>query len=393
MSAIIQKQAVELLWKQWTALGVAGVGNPAKQAIDLEALIAFTPFVGQMEPRLIEESIDWCARIGTSFISISRLRQILRTMPSCSHPRNIDLPSMVLGTSDLQAHRLSRKSSTPSLERPSLLQLRSRFIFGVCARADVFCRLVMQGRIKGGQRISEIHPSGYTKAAISTVLDELARAGVLNKLLRKASVRYELTQETPLRALLGPLPRRSPPWVERFALAANVLETARKFGDRATYPVELAKVLDSLRPLAAETGHHVPVAEPERLVRAVDIWITSLLDDEAWEDTWIVNGEDIAPRIVEAFTDKIVQVVQAGDYPVGYTELSDFLFRIVDRKQGIAEFVVQFAAEHPSEDFSFDGHVEGKFRFDHEESKTEGILASMEIEEAHVDFDMGAPPT
>ena len=80
MSAIIQNHAVELLWKQWTALGVAGVGNPAKQAIDLEALIAFTPFVGQMEPRLIEESIDWCARIGTSFISISRLRQILRLM-------------------------------------------------------------------------------------------------------------------------------------------------------------------------------------------------------------------------------------------------------------------------------------------------------------------------
>ena len=76
MSAVIERTAVELLWRQWTALGVAGVAPHPAQAVDLEALIAFTPFVAHADPRLADEARDWCARIGPRFVSISRLRKI-----------------------------------------------------------------------------------------------------------------------------------------------------------------------------------------------------------------------------------------------------------------------------------------------------------------------------
>jgi hypothetical protein len=369
-------------------LGVAGVAPLPKQAIDLEALVAFTPHVAHVDPRLLAESIDWCARFGKSFLSISRLRQLMKLIPPDPTQHRSDLPSMLINGAALsEARRLSHKSRHPSLDHPSLLQLRSRYVFGVGARADILAGLAMQGRRKGGQRASEISPSGYTKAAVSTVLDELAQAGVLTKLSRATSVRYELAREAPLRSLLAPLPRAMPRWAERFSILGPILEAWRAFGSRKTYAVELAKVLDGIRHLAAAAGERAPTAEPARLVRVVDRWATRLLDDDPWQDSWIVNGEDLAPKILAALNDDIVHVVQAGEYPVGYTELSDFTFRTVEA--GTAEFSVQFTAEHPREDHSFNGYVEGTFGFEPAASKERPLLNSIEFQKGDAHFDMG----
>jgi hypothetical protein len=333
-----------LLWKQWTVLGVAGVGELPQQAVDLEALIAFTPFVASADPRLVSEATDWCARIGRSFLSISRLRQILK------------------------------------------------FVFGVGARADALARLAMKSRVEGGQRISEISPTGYTKVAIATMLDELAQAGVLKKHTRAASVRYELSRGEPLRALLAPLPRRAPPWAERFAIAARILEAWRTFGERSSYAVELAKVLDGLKDLAGAIGVSPPRARPKRLAGLVDHWVSELLDDNIWENSWTLNGHDLAAGILDRLNDGIVEAVQGGDYPVGYTQLTDFEFKIVDRNLGQAEYVVRFSAEHPREDFSFHGHVEGVFSFDPDASNERTLLESIVPHEARAEFDMGDSP-
>ena len=388
MSATIEARAVELLWRQWTALGVAGVAPSAKQAVDLEALIAFTPFVTQVDSRLVQESIDWCAQFGKSFVSISRLRQMTKLIPPDPKQRRADLPSMLIdGTALSEVRRLSHKSRHPSLDRPSLLQLRSRYVFGVGARADVLALFAMQGRRKGGQRASEIKPSGYTKATVLTILDELAQAGVLTKVIHPTSVRYDLAKEAPLRSLLEPLPTAMPRWAERFAIVSTILTTWRAFGSRATYAVELAKVLDGVQHLAASVGQRLPTAEPSRLVRLVDRWATTLLDDDPWKDEWIVNGEDIAPTILDLLREDIIQAVHSGEYPVGYTELSDFTFRSV--KAGVKEFSVQFTAEHPREDFSFNGYVDGTFTFDPVASKERAILKSIQFEKAEPHFDMG----
>ncbi len=280
MSEELQQQAVELAWRHWTALGVAGVAPLPEHAIDLEALIAFTPFVAVIDPRLARECADWCVRIAPSFVSISRLRQLVRLMPPRGDDPD-DLPKFLLEGPKGRDHRVkqSGKSRVPRLDHPSLIQLRSRHIFGVGARADILVALATRPRGAGTAQISSILPIGYTRPTVATVMAELAGAGVLEKLTGKHGASYKLLKGAPLRALLAPLPRRTPSWPERFVLIAGVLETWRRFGPRASYAFELAKVLDKLRPLAAAIGEQPPiVGRPQAIVSQVTRWLKALLE-------------------------------------------------------------------------------------------------------------------
>lgn len=392
MSEAIQKAALDLLWKQWTAVGVAGVATPPQQAIDLEALIAFSPYVASADPRLVDESTDWCARIGKTFISISRLRQISRLMPARLQGDASNLTSPLLEHLHVSSRRLSGKSRPPSLELPSLVQLRSRYIFGVGARADILSRLVMRGRGDVAQRATAISPSGYTRQTVATVLDELSEAGVLRRLVRQKAVRYEVVKDAPLRSLLAPLPKRMPKWAERFVIVANILETWNLVGTRATYAIELAKVLDRIKPLIADAGEIAPlVGRPPELLARIERWALSLLDDNVWEDTWIFGEQDISHEILEAFHDWLVEAVHSSEYPVGHTEIDQMVFRNIDAKAGTSEFVAQFTAEHPSADLTFSGHIEGVFQFDPDAEDKEDFLESLEITSAEEHFDIDSP--
>jgi hypothetical protein len=178
-------------------------------------------------------------------------------------------------------------------------------------------------------------------------------------------------------------------WTERFAIVASILEVWRALGSRVTYAIELAKVLDTVRPLAAAIGERPPMTGGRsNLVEHVERWAAALLAEELWNDGWRFRGEDILPEIMDRLEDSIIEAVQAGDYPVGHTTLEDFSYRLVDRDQGLVDFEVRFSGEHPKEDFSFDGRVEGAFRFDPDASTKEHLLDSVELEDARVSFDL-----
>jgi hypothetical protein len=73
--------ALDLLWRQWCSLGVAGHSRPAEPAtiIDPEALLLATTFIGKHDPRLFDECLDWLSQHA------SRLHlQRIRTMHSDS---------------------------------------------------------------------------------------------------------------------------------------------------------------------------------------------------------------------------------------------------------------------------------------------------------------------
>lgn len=282
MSDQLQNQAIELAWRQWTALGVSGVAPLPDHAIDLEALIAFTPFIATAEPRLEYECLDWCVRIGPSNVSISRLRQIRRLMPARRDTNALDLPGIMIEAASGQRSRmkLSNKSRPPRLEHPSLIQLRSRRIFGVSARADLIVALATRARNAEAGRISSILPVGYTKRTVALIFDDLADAGVLEELVVTQAASYKPLKIAPLRALLAPLPKKTPSWPERFALVAAILETWRRFGTRAptSYAIELAKVLDKLRPLAARIGEKPPIiGRPQAILDDLERWSSSVL--------------------------------------------------------------------------------------------------------------------
>lgn len=278
MSEELQQQAVELAWRHWTVLGVAGVAPHPEHAVDLEALIAFMPFVAAADPRLARECVDWCVRIAPNFVSLSRLRQLARLMPPHEDDAS-DLPRLLLEAKHRSSNaKPSGKSRMPRLDHPSLLQLRSRYVFGVGARADIICALATRSRSAEAARISSIRPVGYTKPAVATVMDELAHSGVLEKVIASRGASYKLIKGAPLRALLAPLPKRTPSWPERFILIANVLEIWRRFGSRGSYAFELAKALDKLRPLAATIQEQPPiVGRPSTIVTQVTRWSRGLL--------------------------------------------------------------------------------------------------------------------
>ncbi|HEY4240282.1 MAG TPA: hypothetical protein VGM88_10715 [Kofleriaceae bacterium] len=275
MSIAIERAAVELAWRQWTALGVSGVAPPPVQAIDLEALIALTPSLALSDPRLVDEARDWCIAIGPSFVSIARLRQLRRLMPA-SPSASADLPALLI--EHRRSTKRSGKSRTPRLAQPALLQLRSRYTFGVGVRADLLARLAMLDSMSAW-RVTELQPTGYTKRATSAVLDELAQVGILRKLALRAHVVYQLDNNAALRALLAPLPPRMPPWAERFAVVAQLLHAWRRYGERATYVVELAKTLASLSRFALATGP-APAARGLK-IEHVDAWALAFLADDA----------------------------------------------------------------------------------------------------------------
>ena len=280
MSADLERRATELAWRQWTALGVAGVAPPPNHALDLEALIAFMPFIAAAEPRLTSEALDWCVRFGPRFISRSRLRTILAMMPAVAGGVEVDLPRVALEPTGRRGARkdLSQKSRAPRLDQPVLLQLRSRQVFGVGARADVIAALVVRRREP--IRISSIGLLGYTKPTVATVVDELASVGVLSKWSAGPVAHYVAEKREALRSLLAPIPAPPPSWPRRLALIAITLETWRRFGARVTYGVELAKALDRARPLTIGNEHEQPptVGRPATMVADIDAWAALLLE-------------------------------------------------------------------------------------------------------------------
>jgi DNA-binding MarR family transcriptional regulator len=73
-----QELLLNFLWRQWSALGVAGYGiGEDKWFVDPEALLIFTSTIARVEPRLFDEVLDWLTKNG-NFINIQHLKTILK---------------------------------------------------------------------------------------------------------------------------------------------------------------------------------------------------------------------------------------------------------------------------------------------------------------------------
>jgi hypothetical protein len=67
---------LDLAWSLWAELGVDGRGRRHDwQAIDLEPLIIFTAYAGNIDSRLRANSMDWCIA-NARFASAFRLRNL-----------------------------------------------------------------------------------------------------------------------------------------------------------------------------------------------------------------------------------------------------------------------------------------------------------------------------
>jgi hypothetical protein len=73
-----QDLLLSFLWRQWSALGVAGYGaSDDKWFIDPEALLILSCSMARYDARLFDEILDWLDTNG-SFINIQRLKTIMK---------------------------------------------------------------------------------------------------------------------------------------------------------------------------------------------------------------------------------------------------------------------------------------------------------------------------
>jgi hypothetical protein len=216
----LEEHLLDLAWSLWTELGVAGVRREHRQvAIMLEELLLLTSALSSLDPRLRDESIDWCCRYHR-YVSTARLRSLFNSarveqktaLSRFSATVNALATTRWPTLGDAQPWRVTPagKSSLPELTHPALLHLRLRALFGTGARADVLAALL--GRDTPNASVAEVARIGYTKRNIANVLDELTASGLLIASQTQNQLRYRWAKREAFEALVKPLPRQLPNW-------------------------------------------------------------------------------------------------------------------------------------------------------------------------------------
>jgi len=154
LSEKVDQHLLNLVWSLWTELGVAGIKRRHQNTlISLEELILLTALLGDKDPRLRDEALDWCVRFH-HFLSISRLQALVRNLgPMIHKPFSLFAVTLNAVSSskwpvfvevDPLKYKPSGKSQTPRCELSSLFSLRLRTLFGVGARADLMTFFLLQ---------------------------------------------------------------------------------------------------------------------------------------------------------------------------------------------------------------------------------------------------------
>ncbi len=222
----------DLAWSQWTELGVPGyTRRHADVLLDPEALILFTAALSNSDKRLWDESVAWCIQHGSS-ISISRLKNLLKIGLGSEDSfgefasevnQACQLRWPVKNKSQSLAPALSPENgnaSAPALDRPALLRLKLRAIFGVGTRADILAELLYTP----GKSAAQLARIGYSKRQVANTLDDLTRGGLLRRTREGNTHRFELFRTDILDSIAGTIPSHTAPWIDCFQVLLAVLQ-------------------------------------------------------------------------------------------------------------------------------------------------------------------------
>lgn len=248
---------LELLWRQWTQLGVAGAVNSKDDwVLDPEALLIFSAHFARYDQRLYDLVIDWLQYNGES-INLSRLKALLKRFDHADRkslgfiaasvkskkwqplaknllPKDSGVETMFFGNEfvpkpDETALRYGLKRNQyvqsnkvmpfASTGNASLL-LRLRGAFGMSARAEAILTMLN----KEFCRIQDVADAGgFSWKAASDVLDELCTSGVAVTLDKSKRGRtYFLKDTVAMHTLFGVSPVRFPDWLTIFDMLSVV---------------------------------------------------------------------------------------------------------------------------------------------------------------------------
>lgn len=302
MRSELVSSTLHVVWGQWTALGVSGTVAVPDHAIDLEALVSFTPTLKDEDPRLYDEALDWCVLHSQRLLSLSRLRRLRAALPDAAQEAYDELAACVNATAEPKtpwptsrsgtAAQTSKKSQPPELHHPALLQLQLRSMFGVTARAEVLMQFLRPGMVQEiatniTLTTNDLEDTGYSKPALVEVLSDLTASGVLERFRRGNRDHYDLVRREALLGLIGhPLPATAPNWAVKFRVLASLIaaERATREKTRVVQTDAIIKVLDrhrsSLERIAVRLPSHV------HTWKELAAWArAALLDERAHPDS------------------------------------------------------------------------------------------------------------
>lgn len=217
----ILESLLDLLWRQWTAVGVSGYGKSEEtKVIDPESLFLLTLTVARYDARLFDEVLDWL-KVNGDYLNVQRLQSLVKQF-DFQAKAELSAVAELLGQKSSVALKWKKLATKYSLDTetplfymqdgrpvptpdntdeiflrhgllrppvkhrhlsrpfprqgiPSLL-LRLRALLGVTLRCEILCLL---------GSVHEIHPSliarliGQNPRSTQNVLAEMVHSGVV----------------------------------------------------------------------------------------------------------------------------------------------------------------------------------------------------------------------
>lgn len=241
---------LSLVWGAWVELGLSSWQRTHSDwVIDPEPLIIRTAILGDADPRLRDEALDWCIHYSR-YVSRVRLKNLLRRLPDDSREpwgrfaATVNAHSTARWPEETRAirYKITGRSELRSLDQPSRAWLRLRAMFGLGARTEIL-RFFLSSTASTGQAaqrratVTAIASSvGYAKRNVADECDVLEKAGLLK--MRQVGNRfyYSMVRGVDLRRFIGDIAEVRPDWNALFAVSAALVgleERARTLPDKA----------------------------------------------------------------------------------------------------------------------------------------------------------------
>lgn len=302
---------LDLIWRQWSALGVAGHGSETPDwAVDIEALVLVTSRHGRTDPRLFDEMLDWLWG-NAQWVNVQRLRNIQKKVPlgdeqvlsaiaawlcqrsplskwkplATAAAAGVGAPASLFRFPDgrempvrgetepvFAQHGLLRApierremSRPPNPRHAAALGWKLRCIFGVQARCEFILWLLAHER---GHAAEIARATYYFPRTVEDALRELTASGLVRSAPGGRSVRYWINPDPWILFLRSwETPRSFPRWFD-WPRLFHCLDHFLAVGEgRELGPLlhasELRRVFETMLPIM-ETGELRPLFSASR---------------------------------------------------------------------------------------------------------------------------------
>jgi hypothetical protein len=295
------KQSIALASGAWVELGASGwTETHRKWAIDPEPLIVFTAMLEDAEPRLRDEATDWCIR-NWRYISKARLKNLVRIEPqpvrdafgafaaTVGEHAGITWPY----ATEPRRYTVTGRSGQPQLDRPSMVWLRMRAMFGIGARTEILRYFLAQSERRSS--VATIATAiNYTKRNVAEECETLEHAGVLAVRPIRNRYYYSLAKKDALEEFIGAMPEIRPNWTAMLNVARELtaLEEQRASSSTRTLAVKARAMIDTIEPDLDELDINPPASD----VRGDDLWPAIQAIGRGTLGEWSVGRWHSTPR-------------------------------------------------------------------------------------------------